>query len=300
MFVFGVNKKVINFFENALQNSNLAHAYCFLGANYLGKEATARNLAAKLLNTEVEKLEINPDFCKVERNFDDKSGKLKKEIGVSQIRELRQRLANFSWSNGYKVIIIREAELLSEEASNAFLKILEEPNSKTLYFLIAQSEDSLLPTIKSRCQIFNFNAWPEEEIRNFLQTNGAAKEKLERMCVLSAGRIRLAQLLLDEDFYRDYSQKWEDWENLYNSSVSERLKWIDKSLNAKKEEGGLPELLSELEIWTMAARANLILNANVGKEGGTTKVMKELADLKTNLLQNVNPRLALEKLALNI
>lgn len=300
MFVFGVNKKVINFFENALQNGNLAHAYCFLGANYLGKEVTARALAVKLLNTQDEKLEINPDFCKVERNFDDKNGKLKKEIGVSQIRELRQRLANFSWSNGYKIIIIREAELLSEEASNAFLKILEEPNSKTIYFLIAQSEDSLLPTIKSRCQIFNFNAWADEEIKSFLSVNGAPKEKIERMCLLSAGRIRLAQMFLNEEFYNDYSKKWEDWENLYNSSISERLKWIDKNLNAKKEEGGLSELLSELEIWTMAARANLILNASVGGGIKMAKVINELSDLKINLLQNVNPRLAMEKLALNI
>lgn len=294
------NQKIADFFESAIKNQNLAQAYCFSGVRFLGKENLAKDVAAKLLKTTPDKLELQPDFCLLERGFDEKTEKPKKEIAVAQVRALRGQLQNYSWSNGYKIVLVRDAELLNAEASNAFLKILEEPKGKTIFFLLTQNDELLLPTIKSRLQTFYFVPAADTEIKDFLKNAGVGESKIEKICLWAAGRIELAKKLLDNDFFEEYESLWSWWQTLRASTLGKRLEMISKVLDEKKSEGSLEELLAEIDVWITAERAE-IFKSNLSEEekNNQLKALSELLKLKNILPQNVNPRLALETVCLN-
>lgn len=85
-------------------------------------------------------------------------------ISVHESSNILKKLALKSYEGGYKVMIIWMAERMNTEASNKILKILEEPNDKNVFILIAEDEKALLPTIVSRCQTLHFNPLSEQEI----------------------------------------------------------------------------------------------------------------------------------------
>lgn len=85
-------------------------------------------------------------------------------ISVHESANILKKLSLKSYEGGYKVVIIWMAEKINTEASNKLLKLLEEPNDKTVFILIAEDEKALLPTILSRCQILHFNALTENDI----------------------------------------------------------------------------------------------------------------------------------------
>lgn len=122
---------------------NLAHAYIFSGEKGIGKKEFALEFI-KFLNCKF------PDF-QIVKKLDDKT-----EIEIFQIREAEIFLNYKAYNGGWKVLIIENAELMNIEAQNCFLKTLEEPKEKTLLLLISSKPDLLLSTIYSRCQELKF------------------------------------------------------------------------------------------------------------------------------------------------
>ena len=105
---------------------------------------------------------VHPDVEFLERE-EDKSGKLRKEIVVEQIRSMAQRSSVLPNEGAVRVIILPEADTMNENAQNAFLKLLEEPPAFLLFELCARRIDSLLPTIRSRCAPQKLGAGGESE-----------------------------------------------------------------------------------------------------------------------------------------
>ena len=164
------HENILDFFEKVIQNDNLSHAYCFVGPNHVGKRAVAQQLAAQVLGLESSKLRISPDFSVVEQSINEKTEKLRKDISIDQVRVLIKHLQQSSFvKDGYKVAVIDQVDLLSLGAANALLKTLEEPRKKTLLFLVTASDEKLLPTIKSRCQVINFLPVSEVKIKDLLE-----------------------------------------------------------------------------------------------------------------------------------
>ena len=93
------------------------------------------------------------------------------EIRVEDATDIVKSLALKSYEGGYKVMIIWMAEKMNIAASNKILKLLEEPLEKTLFILIAEDEEDIIQTIRSRCQALNFAALPEKIIAESLVTN---------------------------------------------------------------------------------------------------------------------------------
>lgn len=93
------------------------------------------------------------------------------EIRVEDATDILKSLALKSYEGGYKVMIIWMAEKMNIAASNKILKLLEEPLEKTLFILIAEDEEDIIQTIRSRCQALNFAALPEKIITESLVTN---------------------------------------------------------------------------------------------------------------------------------
>jgi DNA polymerase-3 subunit gamma/tau len=156
----------------------VAHAYIFSGARGVGKTTTARILA-KALNC-VKGPAAEPcnecDSCReigLGNSLDVIEIDAASNRGIDQIRELREMVRYAPAGGRYKVVILDEAHMLTEEASNALLKTLEEPPDKVIFVMATTEPENLADTIRSRSQHFHFRALSFAEI----------VDALEKICV---------------------------------------------------------------------------------------------------------------------
>jgi DNA polymerase III subunit gamma/tau len=154
---------------NAIESNRVAHAYIFSGVRGVGKTTAARILA-KALNC-VSGPTIHPDnTCDSCREISAGTSLDVLEIdaasnrGIDQIRELREMVRYAPASSRYKVVILDEAHQLTDEASNALLKTLEEPPERVVFILATTRAEDLAETIKSRAQLFQFRSLGFQEI----------------------------------------------------------------------------------------------------------------------------------------
>jgi DNA polymerase III subunit gamma/tau len=154
---------------NAIQSNRVAHAYIFSGVRGVGKTTTARILA-KALNC-VKGPTAEPDnTCDICREISAGTSLDVLEIdaasnrGIDQIRELREMVRYAPASSRYKIVILDEAHQLTDEASNALLKTLEEPPERVVFILATTRAEDLVETIKSRAQLFQFRSLTFKEI----------------------------------------------------------------------------------------------------------------------------------------
>lgn len=307
------HQHILQFFEGAKKNDRLAHAYCFVGANQVGKRTVARQIAADLLDVPLAQLETHPDFYAVERLEDEKTGKLKKELAVSQAREIRSRLQRTSWSGGYQVTIINEAELLNDESANALLKILEEPGSKSILFLLTEDEGKLLSTIRSRSQLFYFSLVPEASLAKGLEEQGVAPEKARELATLAWGRPGRA-LSMVQNPERTLWQLGEisRFHKLIDQPFYLKLKIIDELFGSKDSEDRDSQrqrdhLQQILDIWiglwreVLRVRAGMEATSHVAvsfPERKVAGILDQLFEAKILLRQNIHPRLLVEQIIL--
>ncbi len=164
---------VIRILQNAIKADRLAHAYLFSGPRGVGKTSVARILS-KAINCE---LGVNPEpCCKCKNCLDISSGKSPDVIeidgashrGIDSIRSLQEAIAYKPIRSRYKIYIIDEVHMLTNEAFNALLKTLEEPPPH-VKFIFATTDPHKLPlTVVSRCQRFEFRRIPVSSITSHL------------------------------------------------------------------------------------------------------------------------------------
>lgn len=154
---------VTNTLKNAIRNNHLAHAFLFCGPRGVGKTTCARILA-KVLNCESPTSETEPcDECPSCKAFNENASLNIHELdaasnnSVEHIRALIEQVRFAPQRGRYKIYIIDEVHMLSQAAFNAFLKTLEEPPSYAIFILATTEKHKIIPTILSRCQIFDFN-----------------------------------------------------------------------------------------------------------------------------------------------
>lgn len=170
--------------KNAVKNNQLSHAYLLVGSRGTGKTSAARILA-KAVNCESPLKDGNPcEKCRVCKSVSGGEFLDLIEIdaasnrGIDQIRELKERI-EFSPSVGkYKIYIIDEVHMLTNEAFNALLKTLEEPPEHVIFILATTDAHKLPATILSRCQRYDFKLGGDDEVRDMLK-GVAKKEKLK-------------------------------------------------------------------------------------------------------------------------
>jgi len=104
----------------------------------------------------------------IERATDEKTGKIRKEIRVDEIRTLQNFYNKTSSAGGWRIVLIDSADEMNRNAANALLKILEEPPANSLLILLAHAPGRLLPTIKSRCRQMRLSSLPVNEVHQIL------------------------------------------------------------------------------------------------------------------------------------
>ncbi len=200
---------VVRTLKNAIAQKRLAHAYLFVGPRGTGKTTTARILAKAFNCTNGPKADFDPDedIC-VEiaegRSLDVLEIDGASNNGVEQVRELRDS-ARFAPARGqFKIYYIDEVHMLSSNAFNALLKILEEPPDHVKFIFATTEVQKILPTVLSRCQRFDLRPIPSEIIAAHLLH--IAKEESIHLHEAAAwaiakgadGGMRDAQSMLDQ------------------------------------------------------------------------------------------------------
>jgi len=161
--------------KNALQTDQLAHAFLFCGPRGVGKTTCARILA-KVINCENPKDKVEPcNACSSCMSFNDNASFNIIELdaasnnSVEHIRTLIEQVRFQPQQGTHKVFIIDEVHMLSSQAFNAFLKTLEEPPPYAIFILATTEKHKIIPTILSRCQIFDFKRIQVEDAVRQLQ-----------------------------------------------------------------------------------------------------------------------------------
>ncbi len=166
---------ITNTLKNAIRSNHLAQAFLFTGPRGVGKTTTARILA-KTINCQNITEEIEAcNVCEMCQAFNEGHSLNIYELdaasnnSVDDIRALVDQVRYTPQMGKYKVYIIDEVHMLSASAFNAFLKTLEEPPSYAIFILATTEKHKIIPTILSRCQIFDFSRISVENIVTHLQ-----------------------------------------------------------------------------------------------------------------------------------
>ena len=225
-------KSLTTTLKNAIQSGKLAHAFLFCGPRGVGKTTCAR-IFAKTINCQNPTPDGEPcNSCESCQSFNQQRSFSIYELdaasnnSVDDIRSLNEQVRIPPQTGRYKVYIIDEVHMLSQAAFNAFLKTLEEPPAHAIFILATTEKHKILPTILSRCQIYDFSRIEVADIIGHLQNIAKNEgincehEALRIIAQKSDGCMRDALSLFDQMV--SFTQS-----NLTYSKVIESLNVLD-------------------------------------------------------------------------
>ena len=211
--------------QTSIDNNKLSHAYIFSGPNGIGKSFLAHQFAMALCCQNppsatpetIHQLRFcgecqacrliredhYPDVTVVGLEWQaremDVSGTANSTLKIDTVRAIQHEINTRPPREAPKhIFIVEDAVTMQPAAANAFLKTLEEPPARTLLILISDSDRTLLPTIVSRCQVFELRSVPKETLQTALTHEGASPEQASLLAALAVGRPGYALRLLHD------------------------------------------------------------------------------------------------------
>ncbi len=301
---FFLNEEVNTFLKNIIKNKSLANGYIFYGAEGLGKKQTALEFIKEIFkqSSQSENVEEritnnnHPDFLIIEPNSllstkSSGSSDLEKTvksgseiIKIAQIRNIKTFLGQKSINSEKKIVLIIDAHLLNEAASNCLLKTLEEP-SNGIFILLTSKLNLLLDTIISRCQIVRFRSFSSKQIKSILKeyldtSKSKINANLKFEDLINSANGSPNQLLKNIEIWNDFSD--------------EIISKLDSPIKNSLEILEISKSISEkLEILQQICLVNLIQTI-WWRKTNNIGLVKKLENLKYLLRKNIQPRLAWE------
>jgi len=289
--------------KNAIKNNQLAQAFLFCGPRGVGKTTCARILAKTINCTQLSEQQEACGECESCKSFSHGQSFNFHELdaasnnSVDDIRSLIEQVRIPPQSGKYKVYIIDEVHMLSASAFNAFLKTLEEPPSYAIFILATTEKHKILPTILSRCQIFDFNRIRIEDMAEHLnkiaEREGITTDKngLYIIAQKADGGLRDALSMFDQIVsytnknvsYKavienlnilDYDYYFKLVNQLVSGSVSDTLLLFDEILNKGFDGNNFINGLAEH-----------LRNLLVGKDANTLQLLEVSDNIKEQYLE---------------
>lgn len=296
--------------ESLIQESNLPLSLLFWGEEGVGKMTTAKYLAATILCEnnknnnnnkqnkkkwggcgkchvcQMVKSNIHPDLKIIDVDGSIKIEDINGDEGVINFLSFYPQLSPA------RIVIINDADRMTLEAQNSFLKTLEEPPDRSLVILISAQPLKLLPTVRSRLISFRFKHSTVEKVAKFLEKEiKISKDQAKLLATLSNGRIGLAFKLLDENYLNDRKEIVDDLQNLLSADLLGKFNYLERNTEDK-------ELLKEkIVVWLEFLEKQLL-----SQQSERLLPISEVENLTKKLLSaynllnetNVNPRLLME------
>ncbi|MCD6320609.1 MAG: DNA polymerase III subunit delta' [Candidatus Desulfofervidaceae bacterium] len=306
--------QVVGWLKNAIRQERLATAYLFTGIDGIGKSTVALNFAKvlnclslregdaceKCLNCKKINAGTHPDVLFIQPEG--------QSIKIEQIRKVQHSLSFKPASARKRVVIINDADLMTAEAANAFLKTLEEPPLNTILILIAQHKSQLLPTIISRCQVVIFRPLPLKIIQEVLEKRGIFPQKAFFLAHLAEGSLGKALAFLEREINLSLIVHWIKKEISINSLLNS-VETIAKNLEKNEDFLNFLEFFQgvwrDLLLFKKGCKEFLINEnfiseyANLAQdytEKELQKKLKTIEEARKLLKQNVQKKLILEHL----
>jgi len=152
------------------------------------------------------------------------------QIGVDEAQDMVKKLSLKSYEGGYKILIVWMAEKMNTSAANKLLKLIEEPPNKTILLLLAEDEEQIINTIRSRCQILNFPPLVEQVITDALLLRGVSQTEALTIALEANGNFNKALDLLNKDSEDLVFERW-------------FVQWVRSAFKAKGNKGAIQELI---------------------------------------------------------
>lgn len=240
-----------------LEDNTFVHAYLISGVSGIGKRTLARLMAQHLLCTgEHKPCGQCPACIQVrEGNHPDVivvmpgkplSGEVKaglSGIPVDEIRYVISLVGQHTFVGGRRVVIIERAEKMNQPAQNALLKTLEEPLAGTVFLLLTESPELLLPTIVSRCRALKLHPWPDDVVLGALRANGVEGSMASKALSVSGGSIgRAIAIAADEAYWQRRRDVMQDF-----FGISRRVDILKISTAWKDRKDESDALLNDVE-----------------------------------------------------
>lgn len=208
------HKDIIQYIKNAVEQNKLSHAYILNGQRGSGKKLLAR-LFAMTLQCESGKSEPCGECrsCMQTKNGNQPDiitlvHEKPTSISVDEIREqLNGDIMIKPYSSPYKIYIIPEADLMTQQAQNALLKTLEEPPEYAVIFLLTENADSLLSTIRSRCVMLKLRNIKDKLVKKYLMEQMHIPDYQAELCAAFAqGNIGRAIMLAKSEYFNEIKE----------------------------------------------------------------------------------------------
>jgi DNA polymerase-3 subunit delta' len=327
------HEDAVGLLSKSLEKGMLSHAYLFVGPPQVGKTTLAISLAQAVNCLEApserpcgecnqcHRIAVgqHPDVQTIVLTANQDGSAIRREIGIDQVRDVQHSAILKPYDARYRVFIFQEAASLSSEASNALLKLMEEPPESVLFLLLTTNGGAIFPTIISRCQWIGLNNLAIESIAQELQQSlGTPAKEAFDLARLSKGRIGWAlEAAREPQIVEDYAAELERVASLLDETLEERFAYAEGMavLYASNRNKAMDQLKIAVSWW----RDLLVLKNGDGEFVSNTSAMealqrhavwihtsqvveaiKKTRDTISYMESNVNPRLAMEVLMLSL
>jgi predicted AAA+ superfamily ATPase len=273
-------------FERLIERDALPHALLFAGPEGVGKRMLAQDLIGALV----------PHGYQFDRRIlmracDDDG--VARTIPVEIVREMKQWMSLRPMGTR-KIVVVDDADLLSGDAANTLLKLLEEPPVYGHLILITSNAGALLPTIASRCERFDFSPLSDAEMSSMLSHSKLTTDSSQLLSIIAAGRPGVALQLITKKRLPRVEEMITGFERSLDSGVTERLVYA-------KELADADDLLEIVGWWVSWVQARLHDPLHQSGVRSLATVAAGLLDMREAIADPIyNRRLALDRFFLTI